>query len=97
MRNPMGGQNNIMVPLKAVCILERDTVNHIELIRKRDAWKMILQQSYRSDQPAVLSSTIRLAEQIMDKTKLYRLGCNMSMQAVETSYNGMNTDIDYAD
>ena len=90
-------QNNIMVPLKAVCILERDTVNHIELIRKRDAWKMILQQSYRSDQPAVLSSTIRLAEQIMDKTKLYRLGCNMSMQAVETSYNGMNTDIDYAD
>lgn len=90
-------QNNIMVPLKAVCILERDTVNHIEQIRKRDAWKMILQQSYRSDQPAVLSSTIRLAEQIMDKTKLYRLGCNMSMQAVETSYNGMNTDIDYAD
>lgn len=90
-------QNNIMVPLKAVCILERDTVNHIEQIRKRDAWKMILQQSYRSDQPAVLSSTIRLAEQIMDKTKLYRLGCNMSMRAVETSYNGMNTDIDYAD
>lgn len=83
---------NIWMPLKAICILERDETNHIESVLKKDAWKMILQQSYRSDRPEVLSETIRLVEQIMDKTDLYRLGCNMSLDAVQVAYQGMQKE-----
>lgn len=83
---------NIWMPLKAICILERDETNHIEPVLKKDAWKMILQQSYRSDRPEVLSETIRLVEQIMDKTDLYRLGCNMSLEAVQVAYQGMQKE-----
>lgn len=39
--------NNISVPLKAICILERSAENHIRRISKAEAYAMLLQQVYR--------------------------------------------------
>ncbi|HAJ97701.1 MAG TPA: hypothetical protein DCO72_08200 [Ruminococcus sp.] len=80
---------NICVPLKALCILTRAEENHIEKISKSQAYAMLLQQVYRSQNPEKMQKTLALIDKFADGVELYRLGCNMSWQAVEVSYNGM--------
>lgn len=81
--------SNIAVPLKAVCILERDTKNHIGAVSPRDAWPMLMQQSSRPSDPAKLSQAMRLLDVLVAKTGIYRMGCNMEPEAAETAYRGM--------
>ena len=80
---------NKIVPLKAICILERDTQNHIERISGTDALPMLMQQSFRTGTPAGMMRLLDMLEQIMDKTNIYHLGCNMDPEAAHVSYNGM--------
>ena len=80
---------NKMVPLKAICILERDAQNHIERISGQKALPMLMQQSFRTGTPAGMMLLLDLLEQIMDQTKIYRLGCNMDPEAAIVSYNAM--------
>lgn len=79
--------NNIVVPLKAICILKRDSENHIERIQKNEAYPMLLQQSYRPADPVAMVQTLQLIERI--NTAFYRLGCNMDPEAARTAYEGM--------
>lgn len=81
---------NMSVPIKAICILERDTVNHIEPISAEDAFAILYQQTYRSKDPAKLVKTIDLLTRMSSQVKLYRLGCNMEPDAARVSYEGMN-------
>jgi hypothetical protein len=50
---------------------------------------MILQQRNRPDNPVKLEKTLNLIDKLTEKVKLYRLGCNMDIQAAEVAYNGM--------
>lgn len=81
---------NMSVPIKAICILERDTANHIEPISADDAFAILYQQTYRSKDPAKLVKTIDLLTRMSSQVKLYRLGCNMEPDAARVSYEGMN-------
>ena len=81
--------NDIAVPLKAICILERADENRIEKIMKSSAYAMLLQQVYRPADPVGLSETLKLVDRMAEHTALYRLGCNMDISAAETAYNGM--------
>lgn len=81
---------NKMVPLKAICILERDKENHIEKIRGQEALPMLMQQSFRTGSPEGTLKLMDYLEQIIDKTNLYRLGCNMDPEAALVAYGGMN-------
>ena len=80
---------NRIVPLKAICILERDEENHIERISGREALSMLMQQSFRTGKPQDMMMLLDLLEQIMEKTKIYRLGCNMDPAAAHVAYDGM--------
>ena len=80
---------NKMVPLKAICILERDGNNHIARIGAREALPMLMQQSFRTGTPDGMVLMLDMLEQIMEKTKLYRLGCNMDPEAAHVAYGGM--------
>ena len=80
---------NTSVPLKAVCILERSENNHIEQITKTDAYNMLIQQIYRPNEQQKLIKTLQIADRFADSVKLYRLGCNMDIEAAETAYNAM--------
>ena len=80
---------NTSVPLKAICILERSEQNHISSISPREAYTMILQQTYRPINPAMLMKTLELVDGLMNVVKFYRLGCNMDIQAAELAYNAM--------
>lgn len=80
---------NKIVPLKAICILERDRTNHIERIDAKEALPMLIQQSFRTGNPADTVLLLDLLEQIMEKTKLYRLGCNVDPEAAHVAFDGM--------
>ena len=82
--------NNIMVPLKGLVVLERGQINEIEPIGAACALPLLLQQSYRPSTALGLSRTLCLLEQVMQKTGLYRLRCNMDIEAAKLAYEGMN-------
>lgn len=81
--------NNIAVPLKAVCILERAEKNTIRKINKSDAYAILLQQIYRPADGAAFAKTLSLIDKLTEKVKLYRLGCNMEIEAAEVAYKAM--------
>lgn len=80
--------NNIVVPLKAVCILERAEENRIREISRAEAMPMLLQQAYRPADPAALARTLQLIDRM--NVKFYRLSCNMDLSAAELSYRTMS-------
>lgn len=81
--------NNISVPLKSICILTRFEENHIEKITKKQAYTMILQQTYRPKELEKMKKTLELIDKLMEKVDLYLLGCNMDISAAKVSYEGM--------
>ena len=81
---------NIAMPLKAVCVLTRDTLNHIEEITPREVYGMLLQQTYRPIDKSAMVQTLKLIDEMMEKTKFFRLGCNMDPEAAKVAFEGMN-------
>ncbi len=81
--------SNISVPLKAVCILKRSAENQIRKIEKKDAFPMLVQQTYRSQQSMTLIKTMKLIDKMADMSGLYILGCNQDIEAAQIAYNGM--------
>ncbi|MDD3340375.1 MAG: hypothetical protein PHS82_16165 [Lachnospiraceae bacterium] len=81
--------NNITVPLKAVCILNRDKTNHIEKVSGKDVYPLLLQQTYRSKDPVRMIHTLKLLDRLIQNTSIYSLGCNMEPEAAIVSYEGM--------
>lgn len=80
---------NIAAPLKAICILTRDEENHVEQITKGQAYAMLLQQSYRPEDEAGMRKVLTLLDALSERVKLYRLGCNMDLEAAKIAYEGM--------
>ena len=80
---------NISVPLKAICILTRAEQNHIEQISHEEAYPMLLQQVYRPGDMLKMSRTLALVDRLADNVRLYRLGCNMDIEAAKVAYEGM--------
>lgn len=82
--------NNIDVPLKAICILERGEQNEIQQISANEAVSMLLQQSNRPLQPALLPKYLDILESISQKTAFYRMKCNMDPEAAQIAYQTMS-------
>lgn len=82
--------NNICVPLKAVCLLSRGEENKIAPVSVAAAYPYLLAQTYRPKDPNALAITMVLLDELTEKVKLYRLSCNMHLDAARISYEGMN-------
>ena len=82
--------NNIQVPLRAICILERGKKNEIHRIEKREALPMLLQQSYRPSDIKALEKTVLLLSKMQENVLFFRLKCNMDPEAAEVSYGYMS-------
>ncbi len=81
--------NNLSVPLKAVCLLERAPDNHIDKITKEEAYPVLLQQAYRPLNAGGLLKTLDLLDRMAQQVTFYRLCCNMDIQAAEMAYHTM--------
>ena len=81
---------NIAVPLKGICILTRDIKNHIEQAESHAAYPMIVQQTNRSLSSDGMKQTLSLIDRMLNVVPVYRLGCNMDIEAARVAYEGMN-------
>lgn len=81
---------NTAVPLCGICILTRAEENHIERISKTDAYAMLMQQVYRPKTQAGMIQTLQLLDRLGNVVPLYRLGCNMELEAAKVAYEGMS-------
>ena len=79
---------NMAAPLHALCLLSRDDHNHVEPVSAPEAFPVLLQQSYR---PAGCTKMDKLLELLdyLSQAPLYRLGCNMSPEAANVAYLGI--------
>lgn len=81
--------SNISVPLRGVCLLTRDTVNHIEPVSGREALPVLLEQSQRPAGAEKMACYLKLLDRFSKGTRFYRLGCNMEPEAARVAYAGM--------
>ncbi|MBO5323278.1 MAG: hypothetical protein J6A88_04160 [Oscillospiraceae bacterium] len=82
--------NNISVPLKAMCILERGEENHIQAISGSDAATMLFQQSNRPMDPRKMPKYMDLIDQLSKKTSFYRMQCNLDPSAAQVAFDAMS-------
>lgn len=80
---------NIQVPLKAICILERGEENRIRQVQVIEALPMILQQSYRMGDKESRRKYLELLDKLMTQLRFYRLQCNMDPEAARVAYEAM--------
>lgn len=80
---------NAMLPLEAICLLERDAANHIEPVSFRDALPTLLQQTNRPEDPDALRKTLEIVCGLEDRVRFYRMGCNMEDEAAQMSFRAM--------
>lgn len=83
---------NEILPLKAICVLERDKTNHIERISPSEAFPILYQQSHHCGGYDEMVKTLELLERIAQGVQLYRLGCNMEDEAAIISYGTMSAN-----
>ena len=81
--------NNISVPLKALCILERGEKNTIEKVDAANVLPLLMQQINRMSDPVKMFQTMDLLGQLLKCVPIYRLKCNMDPEAAKVSYEGM--------
>ena len=82
------GRNEIL-PLEAICILERDSLNHIAPVSFHDAFPVLIAQCNRTPETEALLHTLKLTERLGKLTRLYRLGCNMEPEAAHVSFHAL--------
>ena len=81
---------NIAVPLKAICILERGEINHIQQIPPKNALSMIIQQTSRPMNGAQMLKYMDLIDGLSRKVAFYRMGCTISTDAAQLAYETMS-------
>lgn len=94
--NPFSGKEDIsadmMVPLKGICFLQRAENNSIQRIKPAQALPLFFSQTLLEKDPEFMDKLLTLCDKLMEKIPIYILECNISAQAVETAYKGMNTE-----
>lgn len=80
---------NKIVPLSAICYLNRGTVNRIEEADLEKLCPRLIGQAYRPPDRALVAQTVRLLERIGRSVPLYELFCNMEDEAADIAFRGM--------
>ncbi len=87
-----GYGENMMVPIKAMCILERGEKNEIVKIPPADAISTMLVQTLRTNDMHEMERMLTLTDKLLNSVPFYRLKCNMDIEAADVSYNGMKNE-----
>ncbi len=79
---------NEILPLEAICVLERAKENHISPVSQQRACQELLHRVHLPDGIAGVQ-TVQLLDRICRKVRLFRLGCNMEPEAAKISIQAM--------
>lgn len=80
---------NETVPVAGICFLERAKENTICEISAKEALPRLLEQTIKPKDAKMLDKLCTILDKVFEKVKIYRLGCNISEEAVEVAYNAM--------
>lgn len=83
-----GYQTNTRVPLHALCFLERAEHNHICRLSDTEAMPRLFVQLMIVDSTD-LARQMELMDQLVTLVPMYKLDCNMDIEAAKVAYAGM--------
>ena len=84
-----GRNTDTHVPVRAICILERGTDNHIKEIDFTEAYPMLIQQIHKPQDKEKMRHLLMLLDRLKGRVRFYRLSCNMEPEAALCAYEGM--------
>ena len=85
-----GLDTNITVPLKGSCILERGAENQIRRATPKEALFMLLQQSNRPLNPALMPKYLDLVDALANRVPLWHMTCNLDPRAAAVAWETMS-------
>ncbi|MCR5484496.1 MAG: hypothetical protein K6F09_02765 [Clostridiales bacterium] len=92
---PFGGKENIQTNMSAeaaaVVILRQEKENSIRRLTFTEAFPTLLNQTYRVKTNEGFQKTLELFN-FFGELPVYSLGCNISIEAVDTVYNALKND-----
>ena len=80
---------NTSAPLRAVCLLARAEENAIRPLSVDEAYPALVRQVYRPAERRALAKTLTLIDRLAASAGLWRLDCNMSLDAARTACRAM--------
>ncbi len=84
-----GFQRNVGFPLGAVCFIERGESNSIEQISGKEFTEYVFGQVYMPTSTEGRISTLDMLDKMSKTVKIYKLKCNMDIQAAYVARDGM--------
>jgi hypothetical protein len=81
---------NRSVPLQGIAFIERAKTNSIQPMPVQEGIIALMNQTLRPDDYSLMDRLLSLLDQLFQQIPVYRLACNMELEAVETSYNTMS-------
>ncbi len=82
------GQNT-RAKVKAICKLERAKENRIEKCSVVEMLMTVLNQTTRPTDMGQMDKLLTLVEKLLSKVPLFKLGCNMDIEAAKIAYQAM--------
>ncbi|MBR2338363.1 MAG: hypothetical protein IKA63_02725 [Clostridia bacterium] len=83
---------NRIVPLGALCLLKRGTVNRIRRADPTEHVEELLNQIYLPKNAEALGTTLELLDQLCRRVPLFVLECDISEEAVRTAFTAMTQE-----
>jgi hypothetical protein len=83
---------NSSAPVSAISVIERSAENRISPIGKTESLMLLLTQTYRPKDVALVRSTLALLDKLLLNVPVYRLSVNMEDGAAMVAYEGMLGD-----
>ena len=78
------------VPLKAICFLEQSKENSIERLEKSETVSRIFSQLLLPTEEEAAMKTLELCDKLVNGVEAYLLRCNVTEEAVKTSFEKMS-------
>ena len=78
---------NMRTPLKHICFIERAEKNSCEEMTKTEAVDLLFNQVYMPKDPQAAINTLQLINRLISCCKLWKIKCNMDIEAAQTAYN----------
>ena len=82
-------QRNVSLPLEAICILTRGEKNSVREASADEFLPFLIKQTYLNNDPCHTALTLELLDKVLKKVKVYILACNISEEAVKTSFEAL--------
>lgn len=82
-------EENRSVPLDALCFIERSLVNFVEPLSSEDVASRLMTQLLLPSDPIAMLEIMNLADRLLALTPCYRVGCDISREAVLVCHEGI--------